>query len=463
MRSKYFTVTVLLLFSISFVNEMQAQIKIDTQTKLGVVKPVNGYQNGPVFCSGSAIEVDNSSEFKQANFPYIRLHDVNYPMQPQEVDIDVIFKDFDADADDPANYDFRATDEYINSIEAVGAKVIYRLGTTKIFDHYPSHPPKDFSKWAKICLNVARHYNEGWANGYHKNILYWEVWNEPEMKTRWTGTPQQFYELYATVARLFKKEMPHVKIGGYGASDVRGNFFKGFLLYVQENDLPLDFFSWHRYDTSVDMFRRLAISVRELLDLHGFTETESILDEWAYFSNNWGLFKDPTGGRKRWELFLESQSMIAASFIAAMLIEMLNMPIDIATYYQCTPGLWWSPFNTFGVPEKIFYPFVAFNQTINGGERALAECTVPGIYTLAVTTGAELRIMLANYKGKTGAYNLDVMGLDKKARYKSTLHILDEQRDFEIIEERAGLSHADILRSVYLQENTVAMITISVM
>ncbi|MBI4578450.1 MAG: hypothetical protein HY718_02035 [Planctomycetes bacterium] len=40
---------------------------------------------------------------------------------------------------------------------------------------------KDFAKWAKICVNIIRHYNEGWADGFHYNIRYWEIWNEPNV------------------------------------------------------------------------------------------------------------------------------------------------------------------------------------------------------------------------------------------------------------------------------------------
>ena len=29
-------------------------------------------------------------------------------------------------------------------------------------------------------MNVIKHYNSGWANGYHYNIKYWEIWNEPD-------------------------------------------------------------------------------------------------------------------------------------------------------------------------------------------------------------------------------------------------------------------------------------------
>ena len=438
-------------------------IKINTQTKLGAVKPVNGIGSGPITCWGMT---DTSCYWKQANFPYSRLCAVNWEHR-REVDIPAIFKNFDADADDPANYDFYWTDEYIDSVEAVGAKIIYTLGTTpeSAKKKMHIHPPADFNKWAKICVNIARHYNEGWANGYHKNIQYWEVWNEPWEPTGWTGTKQQYFELYAATARLFKKEMPNVKIGGFAASNVWDKkYIEDFMKYVQENNLPLDFFSYHCYTKSIRSIRDGAFYCRKQLDLHGFTKTELILDEWNYLPE--GIFamhdaKDDKAIRLRRDRRLEVYGITAASFTAAGLIEMTNLPIDIATYYDAQTTVWWSPFDRYGAVTKPFYPFVAFLQTTSIGERVLAECTAPGIYVLAAASGSELRIMLSNYEGKTDTYPLEITGLDPNARYKYTLHLLDEQHDFDKVEEQADLTHAKLPRSITLHVNSMAMITIS--
>jgi hypothetical protein len=43
----------------------------------------------------------------------------------------------------------------------------------------PRIPPRDHDHWADICINIIRHYNEGWANGFHLNLDYWHIWEEP--------------------------------------------------------------------------------------------------------------------------------------------------------------------------------------------------------------------------------------------------------------------------------------------
>ena len=64
-------------------------------------------------------------------------------------------------------------------------------------------------------MNVIKHYNSGWANGYHYNIKYWEIWNEPDgRRDFWTGTPEQYYKLYEITAKAIKNYDPNVKVGG---------------------------------------------------------------------------------------------------------------------------------------------------------------------------------------------------------------------------------------------------------
>ena len=62
-------------------------------------------------------------------------------------------------------------------------------------------------------MRGIRHYNEGWADGYHWNIEHWEIWNEPDLdrdpkdafnKRCWSGTVEQFAELYTVAARHLK-------------------------------------------------------------------------------------------------------------------------------------------------------------------------------------------------------------------------------------------------------------------
>lgn len=448
-------------------------IKVDFSKRLGKLKPVNGIDNGPV-CFGSLI--DSTRYYKQATFPFCRLHDTNYP-HPREVDIPTIFQDFDADADDPASYTFAATDVYLREILATGAKIIYRLGVS--IEHpalkYYVDPPRDFEKWAKICLNIARHYNEGWADGFHMGIEYWEVWNEPdslnpvrEKDNMWSGTPEQYYELYKVTSRLFKEQMPGVKIGGYASCGMllpeRYDYFINFLQYVKDHGLPLDFYSWHTYTANLEDIRNNARIARESLDRFGFTATESILDEWNYLvpiPDVWGQIFSGEGAKARGEAFLESSGEIGASFTAAELIDMIDLPIDIATFYEGQPvNLFCTIFDRFGLPTKQFYAFEAFARLRQQGERAALECDIPGVYALATASGEGACLMAANWDGATNTYASELRGLADDATYRYELFLLDSRRDLEKIDERTGRP-CDLPGELYLHKNSVALVQIT--
>ena len=181
------------------------QVIVDFTHLEGAVKPLHGINNSPVVYKGKI------PELLDAGIPYIRLHDAGGAFGGTYlVDVPNLFPDFEADPEDPASYDFAYNDAYFRTLVASGMKIFYRLGVT-IENNYllkPQRifPPKDFRKWADICSGIIRHYNEGWADGFHYGIQYWEIWNEPESPAMWQGTYQQFYEMYATVALYFTTE-----------------------------------------------------------------------------------------------------------------------------------------------------------------------------------------------------------------------------------------------------------------
>ncbi len=300
------------------------------------IKELHGVNCAPYTIGARSNQHYISSLFGYAGIPRSRLHDCcgSYG-GTYFVDIPNIFRDFNADVEDPASYDFHYTDEYITAIIKSGAQIIYRLGVTIEWGSkkYASVVPADFDKWARICEHIVRHYNEGWADGFEYNIEYWEIWNEPENPPMWQGTREEFYELYKVSSLHLRRCFPNIKIGGFGSCgfyavfrEGMDDFYKSFLPYfedflqmVKDNGCPLDFFTWHIYTDKVDEIAKSALYARETLDKYGFTETESHLNEWNY--------GDEGGG------FAEKENMVGASFCTASLIEMQKLPIDLAQYY----------------------------------------------------------------------------------------------------------------------------------
>ena len=366
-------------------------MKINFTTILGPIKPLHGVCNSPV------VYGDEIPSFKEAGIPYVRLHDTGGAYGGfRFVDIPNIFRDFNADENNPASYDFAFTDAYLTSLHKSGCDIIYRLGVTIEnqfrIKAYRIDPPADFAKWARICANIIRHYNDGWANGLHLNITYWEIWNEPENPPMWTGTREQYFELYRVAANYLKQQFPNIKVGGYAGCGFyainrpnMSDFFKGFITWFDEflkfcknpaTSAPLDFYSWHLYTADPDEIILHADYVRKQLDTAGFCDTISVFDEWNRID----------GSANQFDLMKE---MPGATFVAEAFCKMQNGPIDIANYYDALPtrsygGLFYFPSQK---PSKTYYPFKAFNELYKLGKQVVVENDTPHVHAIAATDG----------------------------------------------------------------------------
>ena len=211
-------------------------ISVDFNKTVGKIKPMHAVGQPPFAGGFLSFDFSYIDYLRKAHIPYSRLHDVGGVFGGNRfVDIPNLFRDFDADENDPASYDFGFTDALIAGMYEYDVKPVFRLGVTienqAHIKAYRIHPPKDPAKWARICEHVIRHYNEGWADGYTYGIEYWEIWNEPEngpqgQNQMWTGTAEQFYELYDVTAKHLKACFGNtIKVGGYGASGLYGLYY----------------------------------------------------------------------------------------------------------------------------------------------------------------------------------------------------------------------------------------------
>ena len=376
-----------------------ANIFVDFNISRGVVKPMHGVNNGPLKATGHQSR-GNFDAFKAAKIPYARTHDASFCAWyggEHTVDIHAIFPDFTKNPRDPDSYDFTLTDDYIQSIVDSGAEVFYRLGTK--IEHwrkkYGTVVPADFNKWAVICEYIIRHYNEGWANGFHHNIRYWEIWNEPDGAPNWTGTPEEFYEMYEVAATHLKKRFPHLKIGGPAISCVPrdgGWWTRNFLAHMTADGkrVPLDFLSWHLYTRDpreMLVFERCA---RAYLKEAGYTETESILNEYNYLENWTDLYVST----------IESIiSMHGAAFTSACFALGQASSIDMLMYYDARPCVWNGLFDYYTYrPLKGYYPFVMFSHLYGLGNAAECGSDDGDLYVVAAQNEDERAIMLTHYR-----------------------------------------------------------------
>ncbi|MBQ2725033.1 MAG: hypothetical protein IJF78_04935 [Clostridia bacterium] len=405
------------------------RITVNFSEITGTIKPMHAINNGPLKKRDDQTR-HNFDTYKAAGIPFARNHDAAFCDAyggEHSVDVHNIFPDFDADPDDPASYDFVLTDEYIERTMAAGAETYYRLGAK--IEHnikkYGTLPPKDYHKWAVICEHIIRHMNEGWADGHHYGITYWEIWNEPDLdpddspnKRCWGGMEAEFFEFFAEAACHLKSCFPDLKIGGPALAH-RMDWAERFLIYMSEHKVPLDFFSWHIYTTSPDAMVNKCSAVQALMDKYGYTDAENILNEWNYI-RNWG------------DAFIYSVKTIinmkGAAFIAGCMLGCQNSPLDMLMYYDAQPscfcGLW--DYYTME-PIKGYYPFPMFDCLYRLGNAAAVDNPVPGVKAVAASGENGGAIMLVYYNDDDGCtdtreFDLPLIGTDAETAVVSLLY-----------------------------------------
>ena len=344
-------------------------------------------------------DVDVSVGYRLARIDLVRTHDGYGPgdidakfetarapggaLISAKRDVLTLFPNPSADPENPESYRFGPTDQLVTSIKKVGAEVLFRLGRSEGAD--PT-PPADFDRYAAIAKHVVLHYNRGWANGFHYGIRYWEVWNEPDLgKLFWSGTEQQYFELYRRIAHRVKEADPRALVGAPAIARPNDNtpYRDEFMRQVRSTQTPLDFYSWHWYATDSNDpldFTRIAREMRTRLDGLGLTATKSLLTEW-----NYGLTEAPPA------------PLVRASFITSAVIYMEDAPVDAATLYRAD--------NVFGSdgahPDRTGQALIALGQMKSTPRRL--QVTGGDSDGFAVEAGRSqdgrlLRILISNYQ-----------------------------------------------------------------
>ncbi|MCF7817607.1 MAG: hypothetical protein K9M54_06975 [Kiritimatiellales bacterium] len=430
---------------------------VDASRQLGPFQRLNGVNGGPRINLGTTF--DNSEYFRAFNPPLVRTHDSAYS-DLDTCDIHVIFPNFDADETDPKNYRFEKTDLYIKSILDVGARVIFRLGESiePGTPKYYAHPPADFKKWARICCNIVRHYNMGWANGFEWNIQYWEIWNEPNNSSCWMGTMEQYCELYREAAVALKQLDPALKVGGPALAGCIGSKHgKQFLEFCRDNKLPLDFASWHGYSSKPDgLMKNIEDGIAALKE-YGFENAESHFTEW-----NYGLGQSAKTREERRDHFYRMRGGPGAALAASMLAYMQGSELDVACFYSAFGTVFRTGFfDIYGVPSKQFYTFKAFHQLVQCGTRIETSGnnrkTGLGVVAAVNTETGTTAVLLSNLDDKSSKFKLELNHLPFKERLYCTEYVIDDNRALAQDREKT-IGSGDVNLEVELPKGSVRLI-----
>lgn len=175
-------------------------------------------------------------------------------------------------------------------------------------------PPSDYSKWAELVRRFAQHCVDRYGPDEVRS-WYFEVWNEPDLSEGFfTGTQDQYFELYKVTARTLKAVDPQLRVGGPATSNFHvpdeiwkkaeadgtdpltlhwlPGWITDFFDYCRKNNLPVDFISTHPYPMdmqyrgktvhrSVNSTRDDLRLLRKMVDSSPYPKAEIHLTEWS--------------------------------------------------------------------------------------------------------------------------------------------------------------------------------------
>ncbi|MBR2426484.1 MAG: hypothetical protein IKB16_07065 [Lentisphaeria bacterium] len=399
--------------------------------------------SGPALGNRSLIQFDD--EFKKMNFYSSRTHDWALWNQGQRmVDTHFVFPLYHLDPSDPKNYYFKPTDDIIKLVHNCNMHVFYRMGTSiehsakgvrSAENHYNTLVPEDPAKYAEILAGIVRHYTRGWADGFeYKDMVYWEIWNEPELGQMWAGDDEQFVELFVTVLKRLKSEFPELKVGGPAFAWVDIAFTQKILDRCKAENVAPDFISWHFYGHDVEALASQPAIMRKLLDDNGFTQTETCINEWHYLVS-W----DGVQASASYDMRMRATTgpcglhgIDSGCFNLAVLSAWHDKPLDSAFYYGASLDSVWGFRDEFRKENKNSFSMKMMGRLLYEAEdRVKTENHQHSktIYILAAKAkdcdGA--RMIVTDYRGASETIEIDVEGMENAKEVTAT--VMDAEYD----------------------------------
>ena len=372
------------------------ELKLNPSASCGVIRNILGMNNSPRITS-AAREASEIALFKQINPGRTRYHDASLENPGYAlINVSQIFPLFHVDENDPRNYNFEATDYYLKLAASCGTELEIRLGEDieHSREHYKVKPPADPEKWARICLNIIRHYNEGWADGLHLGIRYWSVWEEPDNEKLFDGPFEKYMELYSVVAKAIKKEFPELKVGGPNTMGGLPWSTEPFFQHCRDTGTPVDFAEFTTYLRDPEVFLNQCAVFEDIVRKYGFTDAELCVSEFHYGPLNWDMTLPGVI-----DTFTKAES---AAYTTYLYTKLLDTSYSMAFYYSWACSMWGVTKGNAGRElMPVGYGLTYFAEMTRCKARLMPEISNPSddaAFLCGVTEEGTVKVMVSFFK-----------------------------------------------------------------
>ena len=196
--------------------------------------------------------------------------------------------------------------------------------------------------------------------------------------------------------------------------------------YAAEHQIPLDFFSWHGYRYDPQDYVKDTEFAKDLLLRYGFTETETILNEWNYV-RSW------SGPEYNYSMHTIRDEK-GAAFCAASMLAVQKAPLDMFMYYDARPATGWNGLFVTHTYELLppYYAFWQFNKLYQLENEVASETDSELVYVGAAARDDKAAVQLAYFSdedlaGETVAVTLK--GLSDLVKVSAVLTDKDHENE----------------------------------
>jgi len=226
---------------------------------------------------------------------------------PRYIRLDHIYDFYDVTKRNKNNqlvFDWSKLDTTVCDIYHSGARPFFVLGYMPpdiSKDGSLISVPNNWTDWSLIVQRTIERYSGkdmrlcGSVTGEWFTDIYYEVWNEPDLETfgQWSlyNDEKNYLTLYLNTVKgaSVAQNVNHFFLGGPATTALYKNWTLLFLDYIIDNNLRLDFISWHHYtknpDDYLDDVNKLNTWLGTDQKYEKYRLTQKIISEWGYDSD----------------------------------------------------------------------------------------------------------------------------------------------------------------------------------
>jgi len=171
-------------------------------------------------------------------------------------------------------FQWAAYDAIVDRLRADGREILATLAFTTQWnttappeetrlDRREHYPPRDWDAWGRYVFETVSHYRG--------QVRTWEIWNEPDLRGFWSGTPAEYARLLAIAADNVRRADPDsvVVLGGLSLGGSPGSLDPDFFGDILADPTypaaaSFDVANIHHYGAVSEARRRMAYVQGEL-------------------------------------------------------------------------------------------------------------------------------------------------------------------------------------------------------